>query len=62
MITIDKKLVELCDKYLEARAEKEITSVDTKSKLIEVALVHYFNTLADLMDQELTKGEKKSES
>ena len=61
MITMDTRLVEACDKYLDKLQESGVGNIATKSQLIEQALLHYFDDLAT-MNEKLTKGENESES
>ena len=44
-ISIDTRLLTACDKYLEKLNDSEITSITTKSQLVEQALLMYFDTL-----------------
>ena len=60
-ITLDKRLVVACDKYIAKVQETLNPTITNRSQLITQALCHYFDTLAK-MNLELTKGEKKSES
>ena len=61
-ITLDKRLVNACDKYIAKVQENSLNpTITNRSQLITQALCHYFDTLAKL-NLELTKGEKKSES
>lgn len=53
-ISIDTRLLTACDKYLEKLAENEITNIQSKSQLIEQALLMYFDTLHKM---QLTEGE-----
>ena len=58
MITMDKRLVVACDKYIEKVQEAGVSGITTKSQLIEQALLMYFDILAK-QNAQLTKGEKK---
>ena len=57
---MDKRLVLACDKFIENLIEREITTITTKSQLIEQALLCYFSTLENQINE--TKGEQESES
>ena len=57
MITMDKRLVVACDKYLDKVQEAGIGNISTKSQLIEQALLLYFDTLEKLNTM---KGEKNN--
>lgn len=61
MITLDVRLVEACDLYIEKCKEAKIPCVDTKSDLIERALVKYFDSLDQLCNS-LLKEENKHEN
>ena len=54
MITMDKRLVIACDKFIEVIQKRGISNITTKSQLIEQALLCYFDTL-----QQVTTREKK---
>lgn len=60
MITMDKRLVLACDKFIENLNKREISTITTKSQLIEQALLCYFDTLNNQINE--TKGEQESES
>jgi len=59
MITMDTRLIDACDKYLEKVQEVGVSGLTTKSQLIEQALLLYFDQLALLNSK---KGEEESES
>ena len=60
MITMDKRLVIACDKFINKLLESNVSLIQTKSQLIEQALLKYFNDLQET--QEVTKGEERHES
>ena len=49
---MDKRLVVACDKYLAKVQEAGVGNLETKSQLIEQALLMYFDTLAQLNTNE----------
>lgn len=57
---MDVRLITACDKFLEKLNDSQISSITTKSQLIEQALLCYFATLEQNL--KLEKGEEKSES
>lgn len=57
MITMDKRLVIACDKFIEVIQQRGISNITTKSQLIEQALLCYFDTL---QNQVTTKEESKA--
>ena len=59
MITMDKRLVIACDKFIYAIQKRGISNITTKSQLIEQALLCYFDTLNQ---QVTTKEENEHES
>ena len=59
MITMDKRLVIACDKFIEVIQQRGISNITTKSQLIEQALLCYFDTLNQ---QVTTKEENEHES
>ena len=59
-ITMDNRLLEACDKFIKNINQKEISSIQTRSDLVETALLMYFDTLAERMS--LTKGENTDEN
>ena len=59
MITMDKRLVVACDKFIQVIQDRGISTITTKSQLIEQALLCYFDTLEHSVT---AKGEKKHES
>ena len=59
MITMDKRLVIACDKFIEIIQQRGISNITTKSQLIEQALLCYFDTLNQ---QVTTKEENEHES
>lgn len=59
MITMDKRLVIACDKFIEIIQKRGISNITTKSQLIEQALLCYFDTLNQ---QVTTKEENEHES
>lgn len=61
MISMDTRLILACDKYLEKVQQAGITSMVTKSQLIEQALLFYFNELAK-QNESLMKGDKENEN
>ena len=58
MITMDTRLIDACDTYLEKLQEVGVSGITTKSQLIEQALLLYFDQLALLNSK---KGEEESE-
>ena len=62
MITMDVRLVEACDTYIEKLRDSGVPCIDTKSDLIERALVNYFETLDQLCDSLLKGGNKTHEN
>lgn len=61
MITMDTRLILACDKYLDKVQQAGISSLTTRSQLIEQALLFYFDELAR-QNESLTKGEDKNEN
>ena len=61
MISMDTRLILACDKYLDKVQKAGITSITTKSQLIEQALLYYFGEMAKL-NESLTKGEDRNEN
>ena len=59
-ISMDVRLITACDKFLEKLNDSQISSITTKSQLIEQALLCYFATLEQNL--KLEKGEEQSES
>lgn len=57
---MDKRLVVACDKFIQKLLESNVSLIQTKSQLIEQALLKYFNDLQET--QEITKGEERHES
>ena len=63
MITMDKRLILACDKFIDKVQSAGVNSMTTKSQLIEQALVFYFTTLANETGEEsLMKGEERHEN
>lgn len=54
MITMDKRLVVACDKFIEVIQDRGISNITTKSQLIEQALLCYFDTL----ENQITRKEE----
>lgn len=54
MITMDKRLVIACDKFIEVIQDRGISNITTKSQLIEQALLCYFDTL----ENQITRKEE----
>ena len=59
-VTMDNRLLEAVDKFIENINQREVSSIQTRSNLIETALLMYFDTLAERMS--LTKGENTDEN
>ena len=60
-ITMDTRLILACDKYLDKVQQAGISSLTTRSQLIEQALLFYFDELAR-QNESLTKGEDRNEN
>ena len=58
---MDTRLILACDKYLDKVQQAGISSLTTKSQLIEQALLLYFDELAR-QNESLMKGDKKNEN
>ncbi len=61
MISMDERLIKACDKFIDKLLENNISFIQTKSQLVEQALLKYFNDL-EFKHEELTKGEEQHES
>ena len=61
MVSIDERLIEAMDKYIQKLADSSVTHIETKSQLIEEAICTYFSVVKAQQDS-LTKGVNKDEN
>ena len=61
LVTIDVRLIEAMDKYLNKLQDSGVTHLNTKSQLIEEAICVYFSVAKQESDS-LTKGVNKDEN
>ena len=62
MISMDERVLQAMEMYIQKLQEAKVSQIDTKSKLIEEAILTYFNLLSFNFQEKLTKGGKKHES
>ena len=62
MISVDERVLKAMEKYIQKLQEAKVSQIDTKSKLIEEAILTYFNLLSFNFQEKLTEGGNKHES
>lgn len=54
-ITIDKELLGACEVFIKTMKQNNAKSIRSLSDLVQIALVYYFNTLSDRLNEKEEK-------